>query len=54
MGVEDESFREGREDVPDKTEEPVEEEYQGGRTCRVEEVEVVPEEESVYAKKKKT
>lgn len=41
MGVEDESLPEREEDVPDKTEEPVEE---------VEEVEVVPEEESVYAK----
>ena len=41
MGVEVESLPEREEDVPDKTEEPVEE---------VEEVEVVPEEESVYAK----
>lgn len=41
MGVEDESLPEREEDVPDKTEEPVEE---------VEEIEVVPEEESVYAK----
>lgn len=41
MGVEDESLPEREEDVPDKTEEPVEE---------VEEVEVVPEVESVYAK----
>ena len=41
MGVEDESLPEREEDVPDKTEEPVEE---------VEEVEVVPEEESGYAK----
>lgn len=41
MGVEDESLPEREEDVPDKTEEPVEE---------VEEVEVVPEEEFVYAK----
>lgn len=41
MGVEDESLPEREEDVPDKTEEPIEE---------VEEVEVVPEEESVYAK----
>lgn len=41
MGVEDESLPEREEDVPDKTEESVEE---------VEEVEVVPEEESVYAK----
>ncbi|MCO7152149.1 hypothetical protein NIA73_01460 [Anaerobutyricum hallii] len=35
MGVEDESLPEREEDVPDKTEEPVEEKsIRGGRTCR--------------------
>ena len=66
MGVEDESLPEREEDVPDKTEEPVEERVSGAEEPveeveevevgaeepveEVEEVEVVPEEESVYAK----
>ena len=52
MGVEDESLPEREEDVPDKTEEPVEERGSGAEEPveEVEEVEVVPEEESVYAK----
>ena len=43
---------EREEDVPDKTEEPVEERVSGAEEPveEVEEVEVVPEEESVYAK----
>ena len=52
MGVEDESITEKKEDVPGKAEEPVEERISGAEETveEVEEVEVVPEEESVYAK----
>ena len=52
MGVEDESITEKKEDVPGKAEEPVEERISGAEEAveEVEEVEVVPEEESVYAK----
>ena len=52
MGVEDESLPEREEDVPDKTEEPVEERVSGAEEPveEVAEVEVPPEEESVYAK----
>ena len=49
MGVEDESIPEKKEDVPGKAEEPVEERISGAEEAveEVEEVEVVPEEESV-------